>query len=70
MGTVIRLYGCKKCGSVMDEDETKTEKPCPNCDCRMMGLMAPTWWNIFRYVRRHPKVIFLWFKENVLHIGC
>lgn len=65
MGTVIKLYHCKKCGWVMDEEETQSPKPCRFCDSRMLGLSAPTFMNIARYVFWHPKTLWLWVKENV-----
>ena len=70
MGTVIRLYYCRKCGAIMDEAETTRPKPCPNCECRMLGLASPTVWNKLRYLRRHPRLVWVWVKENVFKRGC
>lgn len=66
MGTVIKLFYCKGCGNIMDEVDTGKDKPCRKCTCHMMGLAAPTKWNIMKYIWGHPGVIWLWMKENVL----
>ncbi len=66
MGTVIKLFYCKGCGSIMDEKDTMSKKPCRKCNCHMLGLAEPSTLNKLRYVWGHPSVIWLWVKENVL----
>ena len=65
MGTIIRLFLCVRCGSVLSEEDTGKENPC-GCGGRMFKYASPTMWNVVRFFFFHPKMIGLWFKENVL----
>lgn len=64
-GTVIKLFGCYKCGWIMDEADTSSQKPCKKCDSKMMRPAHPTRWNILRYFWGHPSKMKMWVSENV-----
>lgn len=63
--TIIRLFICCRCHAILDEKDTEKEIPC-SCSGRMFKYAAPTKMNVMKYFSHHPRMLKIWFIENVL----
>jgi len=62
--TIINLYKCRSCGRLRHDKELNSGIRC-SCGSGSVTIAKPTILNMFRYFLNNPKMIKVWFNENV-----